>query len=127
MHERFNRKVLKVDILQPGNIHFLVHPFPMNDYVQVYKRGYKRSELPPFARDLADFIWDNVPGLSHLSLGNAKIVVQHAKLFDDVEIVDVLLPAIDDVLRSNLGEEVNDGACADDVLVYEAEYAGEPE
>jgi hypothetical protein len=132
MHKRFNRVVLRAESLQRGNIHIAVWPFALDDIysMESYMRKVRDEtlKLPEWLRPLAQQLWDEIPGLKMLSFSNAQIVIQHAKVFEDSEILQVAAPLIEPVLRANLGPEEpmdepseNDGAFDDEPMLIGAE------
>jgi hypothetical protein len=109
MDKRFNRVVMKPESLQRGNIHIAVWPFALDDIYSIHDYMRKvRDEtvkLPEWLRPLAQELMDAIPGLKMLSFSNAQIVIQHTKVFEDSEILEVVLPLIEPVLRSRLAPE----------------------
>lgn len=71
----------------------------------MHKGGYTQSyseDLPAWQTDLADELWDGIPGLNTLFFHNGSITIQHSGLFEDAEIIDAATRIITPFLQTQL-------------------------
>ena len=107
----FNRVVIREQTQHENNIHLAVHPFKTPNatlYLMMTAHNYdsfRKPEMPQYMKDLADKLWNSIPGLSTLFFGNGKITLQHVGVFTDTEIVEAATPIITEVLEANLALE----------------------
>lgn len=90
---------------QAGNLHINVHPFYLSSLYMLIRRGEYgqpwEEPLPERLHSLVDRLWDNIPGLQTLFLGNGVITIQHAEVFSDEDILELAHASIDPVLQEN--------------------------
>lgn len=108
MKPNFNRVVIRVinndgsTGSYEGNIHLAVHPFKCEHFFMMGCKGYYDVSMPLWQRDLADKLWDEVPGMHTLFFGNGYITVQHHEVFTNAEIIEVAEALIRPVLEAQL-------------------------
>ena len=115
---KFFKEVVFKDLTQQRyNIHLGVHPFRMGkglvmmdekgDYGLHYEEESK--QLAQWEKDLADQLWDNIPGMDVLFFDNGKVVIQHKGIYEDDQIIPVVEQIIRPVLEWGLALAQQDG------------------
>lgn len=89
---------------QTGNVHVAIHPLRTsgNTWMSIYKGHYgsqdifadEENKMPLWLRKMADDLWEAVPGLNTLSIGNGEITLQHVGIFEDREVIAYAEPVI---------------------------------
>ncbi len=103
-----NKVVIRNRTEQAFNMHLAVYPFPhlFSTSTMMSTRGDYGHDweepMPEWQRNLADSLWDAIPGLTRLFFKNGEITLQHAGVFDDPEILGMATKVIEPVLQSNL-------------------------
>lgn len=104
----FNRVIIRNTTEHEENIHLSVHPFPMEDGIRMmmhrgdYGLWEREKPLAQWKKELADALWDGIPGLQHLFFNNGQITLQHHGVFPDAGIIEAAEAIIRPVLETQL-------------------------
>jgi len=108
MEPNFNQVVFKADTSHSQIVQMAIHPFFINQMVIMPAPGnygilLDTPAIADYQKQLADALWDHIPGLSCLFFTNGSIVIQHAGVFSSEEIAaaaeKIILPVLENTLR----------------------------
>ena len=105
--EFFKEVVFKNLTLQKNNIHLGVHPFRMGEGIVMMMSkgdyGLSHQKLDSqWEKDLADKLWDNIPGMDILFFDNGEVTLQHKGIYEDEELISVAEQIIRPILEWGL-------------------------
>ena len=102
-----NQVIVRNVTEQERNVHLAIHPFQFGVIAMMSNKGdYGRrfndgEEMILWQREMADALWDGIPGLSTLFFVNGGVTLQHNGLFNDAEVIDEATKIITPFLMTN--------------------------
>lgn len=104
--EDLTRPIIKNVTRDERNVHLAVYPFFHNSINMMMHKGhygeYFDEKLSEWKKELADKLWDNVPGISCLFFNNGEITIQHNGVLEDNDVIELATRVIQPYLETNI-------------------------
>lgn len=82
---------------------FAVYPFPIDGVRFMFSKGHyddgNRDDLPVWMRQLADKLWDSIPGIQQIIFSNGEIQLTNSGVCTQAEVIEmakaIILPFLE--------------------------------